>query len=140
MIYIAVALINQEINELILPLTTSIIQGSLVQVVWLVRPHTQVLEDLGHPDGSVVDFDQSRRKHRRLLEVSLVKERANIIVVDSMLHENLINIAIFHVIEEFLDVSLHLLVDSDRLYVLLWGHQRAVRGPCTCLLRRLDCA
>jgi hypothetical protein len=57
--------------------------------------------------------------------------------VDSMLHEYLINIAIFHVIEEFLDVSLHLLVDSDRLYVLLWGHQRAVRGPSTCLLRVL---
>lgn len=103
---LAVALLHQEINQLKLPFSRSIIQSGLVEVVRLVSAYSHFSEDSGHFHSLLIVFDKCSREHRRLLVVGLIQELAHIIPMCLVILNHLVDVAILHMVQELLHVSL----------------------------------
>ena len=96
LIHLAVALANEEVNQMLLALSGGIVERGLVQVVRLVNADAHFPQNSRHLYSEVVILDQCSGEHGGLLVVCLIKKLGHVISVSLMLLHHLVDVAILH--------------------------------------------
>ena len=76
---VTITLGHQIIEEVQFSIARCVVQGSLVQVVRLLRLNAELPEYLGHADSLVITPDLTRLEHGGLFVVSLVEELRDVV-------------------------------------------------------------
>ena len=96
LIHLAVALANEEVNQMLLALSGGIVERGLVQVVRLVNADAHFSQNSRHLYSEVIILDQCSGEHWGLLVVCLIKKLGHVIAVSLMILHHLVNVAILH--------------------------------------------
>lgn len=91
---VAIALCDKVVKKVELSIASGVVQGSLVEVVWLLRLHAELSEYLGHADSLVIALDLTRLEHGGLFVVGFVQELRYVVDCIMALLQDLIDVAV----------------------------------------------
>lgn len=123
-IHIATSLSNEEVYQLKLAFSRSVVECGLIESVRLVRLNSKVPQDLSHPYSMLIILDERCREHWSLFVVHFINELTEVVATNPVLLDNLVDVSILNHLQELLHVCLHLLSSLAHLLSLLWIHQR----------------